>query len=309
MTEQEAPWDFSQPIIRAAAQVASEVNARALFLYVHAAGPLGALPTIAKPPTELVLVARDRPEFEAVHPLKARCILVPDFDLTRMGQVKMATLLAFTQGILNTGDAFVSVTGVVGRGLDTIVAMQVGGEFELFQSVGQPRLTEHIRRAAFERVLRIALELAHEGREGKPVGGLFVIGDYPRVRKYCQESRINPFRGYPERDRNIIDESIHETIKELAKLDGAFILKGNGVIMSAGTILRPPKEAHEGAIGLGARHAAAAGITAGTRAIAVTLSESTGTVRLWRRGAMVMEFDRLASGPNHRGTAPPALQD
>ncbi len=44
--------------------------------------------------------------------------------------------------------------------------------------------------------------------------------------------------------------------------------------------------------GLGARHAAAAAITASTKSISVSLSESTGTVRVWRRGAMITEIEK-----------------
>jgi DNA integrity scanning protein DisA with diadenylate cyclase activity len=217
---------------------------------------------------------------------------VPAFDLTRMGQIKMATLIAFSQGRLSAGDVFVFLAGVMDRGIDTLVTMRVGEEYELFQSVGQPKLTEHIRRPVFEKVFRIVLELAHEGREGKPVGSVFVVGDHREVAKYCSEGRINPFRGYTEKERNVLDESIGDAVKELAKLDGAFIIKGNGVIVSACTTLRPALAAVPLPQGLGARHAIAAGITAVTRSIAITLSESTGVVRLWRRGAMITEIEK-----------------
>ena len=227
---------------------------------------------------------------------------VPAFDLTRMGQIKMATLLAFSQQLLKAGDIFVFLTGVSGRAIDTLVTMRVGEEYELFQSVGQPTLTEHIRRPVFEKVLRTALELAHEGREGRPVGALFVVGDYREVHKCHQEGRINPFRGYTEKERNVLDDSMDDVVKEIAKLDGAFIIKGNGVIMAACAILRPALAGEALPQGLGARHAAAAAITATTRCIAITLSESTGEVRVWRRGAMITEIEKSVRSPLDRGT-------
>ena len=46
--------------------------------------------------------------------------------------------------------------------------------------------------------------------------------------------------------------------------------------------------------GLGARHAAAAGITANTKSIALTVSESDGTVRVWRAGRLVASFETSA---------------
>ncbi len=289
--------DFTTPIIKAAAEVAGSVSARALFAYVNAVDDLVALQASVQPPTRLILVCRDAQDEQRAKDVSATTMSVPAFNLTRMGQIKMATLIAFTQKILRAGDVFVFLTGLSGHNIDTLVTMHVGEEYELFQSVGQPTLTEHIRRPVFERVLRMALELAHEGREGKPVGALWVVGDCREVQKYCLEGRINPFKGYTEKERNILDDSIQETVKEISKLDGAFILKGNGVILSGCTILRPALAGETLPQGLGARHAAAAAITASTKSIAISLSESTGAVRIWRRGQMITEIEKSPRGP------------
>ena len=123
-----------------------------------------------------------------------------------------------------------------------------------------------------------------------------MIGDYREVRKYCLEGRINPFKGYTEKQRNIIDDSMSEAVKEISKIDGAFIIKGTGVIMSAGTTLRPALAGEPLAQGLGARHAMAAAITASTNSVSISLSESTGTVRVWRLGTMITEIERSPRG-------------
>ena len=52
--------------------------------------------------------------------------------------------------------------------------------------------------------------------------------------------------------------------------------------------------------GLGSRHAAAAGITASTKSVAITLSESTGEVRVWRRGQLITEIEKA---PRHAAGA------
>jgi len=284
--------DFTTPIIAAAAGVAKAVSARTFFAYTNAISDIQALIAGFQPPTQIVLICQNQEEESLADSMEVPKLVVPDFELTRMGQIKMATLLAFSQQLLKPGDVFVFAAGVTGRGIDTLVTMRVGEEFELFQTVGQPSLMEHIRRPAFEKVLRIALELANEGREGKPVGAIFVIGDHREVLKYSIEGRINPFRGYTEKERNILDDSITDTVKEIAKLDGAFILKGNGVIMTACATLRATMAGEPLSQGLGARHAAAAGITTNTKSIAITLSESTGDVRVWRRGTMITEIER-----------------
>lgn len=284
--------DFTEAIITAACEVAGEVKACALFAYTQAIEDLPALVKAIKPPTRLILVCRDDADCQRAEQVEADKLTVPSFDLTRMGQIKMATLIAFSQNLLKTGDVFVFLSGIAGRKVDTLVTMHVGEEYELFQSVGQPKLTEHIRRPVFEKVLRLALELAHEGREGKPVGALFVLGDHREVEKASLEGRINPFKGYTEKERNILDDKLTDTVKEIAKLDGAYIIKGNGVIISACATLRPGIAGGELPQGLGTRHAAAAGITASTKSIAISLSESTGEVRIWRRGIMITEIEK-----------------
>jgi diadenylate cyclase len=305
LVSQEA--DFSKPVVEAAVAVAKCISAQALIAHVDAIPDLDHLLQSVQKPTELILLVRDEKDVLRVKDAKAKIISVPSFNLTRMGQIKMATLLAFSQRILAPGDVFVFLSGVYGKKLDTLVVMEVGQEYELIQSVGQPELTEHIRRVVFERVLTLALEVAHEGREGKPMGALFVIGSWRELQKFCRQNIINPFRGYTEKERNILDDNIRETVKEFCSIDGAFVLKGNGVIVSAGTTLQPNIGGNELPQGLGSRHAAAAGITASTRSIALTVSESTGAVRVWRRGKMITEIEKAPRTPAPSGRAEPPV--
>lgn len=282
--------------------MAKASSARTLMVYADAIPNLDHLVGAVKPPTELVVVTRSESDVARINERGIKQLAVPVFNLTRMGQIKMATLMAFSQGMLKGGDVFVFVTGVIGEQIDTLVVMEVGHEYELFQSVGQPKITEHIRRVVFQRVLTLALEIAHEGREGKPIGTLIVVGDYREVQKQCQQNIINPFKGYREKERNVLDERMRDTFKEFAHIDGAFVIKGNGVIMSAGTTLGPNVAGTSMPQGLGARHAAAASITAATKSIALTVSESTGAIRIWRRGKMITEIEKAPPSPKHTST-------
>jgi DNA integrity scanning protein DisA with diadenylate cyclase activity len=107
---------------------------------------------------------------------------------------------------------------------------------------------------------------------------------------------LNPFQGYPEEQRNILDPSLEETIKEMSTLDGAFIIRGNGVIESCGTFLKTAsQEAFELPRGLGARHHAAAAITAITDSVSVVVSESTGTVTVFQGGGIVLDIEKPRS--------------
>jgi DNA integrity scanning protein DisA with diadenylate cyclase activity len=138
-----------------------------------------------------------------------------------------------------------------------------------------------------ERVLAVATELAVEGREGKPVGCLFVVGDTERVEKLTKPLVLNPFFGYKEEDRNILNPFMDETIKEFSSIDGAFIIRGDGVVESAGSLLQATDIKHVLPSGLGSRHAAAAAISVATDAIALVVSSSTGQVTLFRSGVML----------------------
>lgn len=287
----------STVMLNAAIEVAKQTQAQALLVYADLcenkthpkAGPTKSYKTI--------LVTQKMDPYVQTRGSGRYIVRLPKVNLTRMGLVKMATVLSFSQGVLLTDERFVFVTGVAGAQLDTIVVMKVGKEFELLQTVDQPALTEHVRRAVFQRVLNLATSLAADGREGKAIGGLFVIGNTTEVLKASQQMILNPFHGYTEKQRQVLDSEMAETIKEYSALDGAFIIKGNGVIVSAGTYLRPGVAGEDLPQGLGARHTAAAAITASTKSIAITVSQSTGAVRIWRGGKLITEIERAQRQP------------
>ena len=138
-----------------------------------------------------------------------------------------------------------------------------------------------------------------EGREGRTVGTLFVVGDSDRVLSQSHQLVFNPFHGYPEEERNILDHRLEETIKEFSAIDGAFVVRGDGVVLSAGRYLAPRSKLEEPLPqGLGTRHEAAASITVTTDAIAVCVSQSTGTVSIFKRGRMILDIQK----PRGRGS-------
>ena len=287
------PLSSSTIMLEAALEVIERSNLRALLLYVDGLDHLEELEQIQfKSNYEVILVARSETCYTEALKHTHKVVRVPEINLTRIGQIKMAVMLAFSKRFLRPQDRFVFLTGLSKGKLDTMMVMEVGLEYEMFQTVDQPPLTEHIRRAVFERVLNLALQLAAEGREGKPLGAIFVLGDSAGVQENSRQNIINPFKGYPENERNIMDDTMTETVKEFATIDGAFVIKGGGVIVSAGTYLLPKLVPEELPQGLGARHAAAAAITAATKSIAITISESTGTVRIWRQGQMITEIEK-----------------
>ena len=104
-----------------------------------------------------------------------------------------------------------------------------------------------------ERVLGIATELAMEGREGQSVGCLFTIGSADKINQYTKPLILNPFHGYDEEDRNILNPFMDETVKELSTIDGAFVIRGDGVLLSAGSLIHAPDYNHRLPGGYGSR--------------------------------------------------------
>jgi len=278
-------------LLESATTLARSTNARAIVIYIDA------LPDLDAVPPRTILVSRndeeDRPRIEKLSQSGPKTISVPNVVLDRFGQVKLAAIIALSNRVIDLGDTVIFLAGPFRSLIDTAVVMSIGAEYELFDTTEQPSIDEHIKRAVFHRVLSIALNLGQHGREGRRVGALLVIGSAKQVLEHSEQMILNPFKGYDDKQLNILDQSMTETVKEYSSLDGAFIIRGNGVIATAGARLKVGLS--EGLpSGLGARHAAAAGITANTRSIALTVSQSDGVVRVWRAGRLVASFEPSA---------------
>ncbi len=241
--------------------------------------------------TKLVLVRRE--PWEGDLPENVRVVRVPNIKLTRLGQIKVAVLVGVSEGIFHHDDVILCLSGLADSGLlDSLFIVDIGEEFEFFAVTQLEHLHEVVRPEVFLRVLELAIDLALEGREGKPVGTIFIVGDTDRVLQYCEQLILNPFKGYAESERNILDPDLEETIKEFASLDGAFIIRGDGVVESAGAFIRAGAVTEDIPAGLGTRHRSAAAITAITQAVAITVSESTGTVMVFYDGRIIMEIEK-----------------
>ncbi len=274
-------------LIESAAGIARSAGAKAIVVSADA------LPEGCEPPEGTLLLTR-RPEDERrVEELgvAAECVLqIPQVELDRMGQVKLAALVAVSRRLVDFADTVVFLTGPFRGLIDSPIVLHIGSEYELLHATEQPTIAEHIKRTVFQQTLDIALHLGSHGREGRRIGAMLVVGDTNEVLAKSEQMILNPFQGYPEKSRNILDQRMTETIREYAQLDGAILIRGNGTIESAGTRVLASSR-HEIESGLGARHAAAAGITDSTRSIALTVSSTDGTVRIWRAGKLVASLE------------------
>ncbi|MBI4438433.1 DNA integrity scanning protein DisA nucleotide-binding domain protein [Candidatus Woesearchaeota archaeon] len=164
---------------------------------------------------------------------------------------------------------------------------------KVFFNISTHHLTENINADVIESVIGIAQEIGAEGREGRSIGTAFVIGLRDELMKYSKPLlKMNPFAGLVEESRKVTDPEIKETVKNLAQLDGVFLIDEKGTILTAGTYINIDQNNLElpGLQGFGTRHRCTAALTKLTGAIGVVVSASGGTVRIFKDGRIVMKL-------------------
>ena len=143
--------------------------------------------------------------------------------------------------------------------------------------------------ATLSAVTDVAIEIAREGREGRRIGTLFTVGAETEVLRRSRCLILDPLSGHAPERRSIHDPDLRETVKELAQLDGGFVINGEGTVLSACRHFEATLPPHKQPLGLGSRHIAAASISASTGAIATVVSESS-VVRVYSAGVLVAEI-------------------
>ncbi len=286
----------NQTLLQAALRIAKSTKAKAVLLFLD---PLGELPDLDVPKgCALLLVTRkSKDELENLFPdglpASRPVVTLPKIDMTRMGLMKMAVVLAISNRLIDLGDKIVFVAGHPElNSLDAILYLDTAKESEVLTTQGVADISENVNPEVFQTSLTIALELASRGREGKPVGTIFVIGDEEKVLQLSKQMIINPFKGYSDDERNLLNPGLKETLREFSALDGAFVIRRDGLVLTAGRYLGAASDEATIPRGLGSRHIAAAGITAMTQAIAIVISESTGDVRIFKSGKILMEIEK-----------------
>jgi len=223
------------------------------------------------------------------------CVTVPPYDYSRIEKVKVALVAAVTADVLKDGEDVLCLTGRTGSRLpDTVVRLQIGRGFEEKASIDTQGLGDEFSPQVVEALVSLAMAIGHEGFEGHPIGTIFVLGDSTAVMEQSKQLTINPFQGISEAERNVLDPKIREAIKNFAVLDGAFVIREDGVVLAAGRYLQVGEGNVELPLGLGARHAAAAAMTVESNAVAISVSQSSGAVRVWKSGQAVLELQQVA---------------
>ena len=215
-------------------------------------------------------------------------------------RMSLALLEAVAQEKLRSGAHVVAlyngidVEGANPEQIDSLTLIHLGEHLERLSAQDLRRLDTQVPLETLRAVVDLATEIGREGREGKPVGTMFVVGDTRKVLSMSRPLNFNPFRGYSREERDIRDRKVREQIKDIAQLEGAIIIRRDGVAVAASMYIDAPAEGITLSKGLGTRHWAAASISRKTKAIAVAVSQSSGTVRLFQDGEVVLHIEPLA---------------
>jgi DNA integrity scanning protein DisA with diadenylate cyclase activity len=147
-----------------------------------------------------------------------------------------------------------------------------------------------IKSPVLESVFNIAMDISREGREGKPVGTSFIVGNSKDVLAKSKQLIHNPVVGIPINERMITDPEFSNTIKELSQLDGAFVVSGNGLVEAACRFLTADASSVNISKGLGTKHFSVAAMTMATKAIGIVVSESGGRITIFKDGKILSSF-------------------
>ena len=161
------------------------------------------------------------------------------------------------------------------------------GKTQVFEEICSEK--RQVNAKVLKQTVSLAVEIAREGREGRKIGTLFVVGDSGEVMRRSKPLILDPLQGHADEDKQIEHPDTRETIKELAQLDGAFLVSNSGVVLSAARYIDAASDSLDLPLGLGSRHMAGASISQQTSAVSVVVSESS-MVRMFDDGELVSEI-------------------
>jgi len=207
-------------------------------------------------------------------------------------RLTQALLEAVADDILAPGSSVVALySGFDADNVDSLSVIDLGEHLNRLTGRDLRQLETRVPLDTLKMVVDLAVEIGREGREGKPVGTLFVVGDARKVLSSSHPAGFDPVKGYSRKERNLGEARVREGIKEIAQIDGAVIVSADGTVEAACRYLDCSAAEVTLSKGLGARHWAAAAVSRVTNAVAVTVSQTNGTVRIFQNGEVVLRVE------------------
>ncbi len=289
--------EISRAIFKKAIEMAeaySNQKMAVLFYYSDAEDFLNDEDLMGNGVRKIVVIKEEEKDDDLIEKIKrfGEIVVTPFVVSNRINKIKIALMMCVSSGKITKSDNLIALSGA-GEVIDSMIFIDISKEKELLSFKGDIDLGKSVKPEVFEKVLRIALELANQGREGRSVGAIFVLGNKDEILENTKQMIFNPFKGYDPDERNILKANLDDTLKEFSMLDGAIIINSDGVIEAAGAYISTSSlNVDDLPKGLGARHMAAAAITALTNAISIVVSESTGDVTIFKNGSIVTRIEK-----------------
>ncbi len=282
-------------IIRAARQLLDEPGIDAMLLLLDGAADWKRIAELTSGTAKPVIVATDsQADLDGAAETGLLPLVLNKEKAPFLERLQHALLEAAADELIRPNADVIAVYGGFQQGrLDSISRLQLDERMRRLTSRDLQSLESSVPLKTIKAIVDLAVQIGREGREGKAVGTIFVVGDTKRVLEHSTDSGADPFRGYNKRFRNLLDPKVQEDAKEIAQLDGAFIVNPEGFIERSRQMLEVTHEDLTMTKGLGSRHWAAAAISRRTKALSIVVSQSTGTVRLYQNGNLVIRMEPM----------------
>lgn len=280
----------TETIVKAALKIAKKLKADAMLILTESGESVDfvdgvSMPVVAATANDETFNLLKSKKRDGLHAIK-----LMTRGMSRAAQTEDAIVASMEKGIISDEDTVIIVGSTLAAEADSIFVYKVDSkklDFTIYDLIKKSGIEEE----AFEAVVNIALSIGKEGREGRLIGTAFLVGDSKKVLENSTQLILNPFEGHAVEDRLITSPPIGETIKELAQLEGVFVISSGGVIEAAGRYLNMDTNKGDIPRGLGTRHVAVAAMTLASNAVGVTVSQSGGIVRIFKNGEVVMRIE------------------
>lgn len=284
-------------LLKAARQLAEELPADAVLILTETDLDWDDVFELL-PADKVLVVAQDKELADKLHSYPGLSVLDIDPGPTpTQERMSLALLEAVAVEKLKPGAIVVALYNGIGveedrpQLIDSISLIHLGEHLERLSAQDLRKLDTQVPLETLRAVVDLASEIGREGREGKPVGTMFVVGDTKKVLTMSRPLNFNPFRGYSAKERDVRDKKVREQIKDIAQLEGAIVITRDGVAEAACMYIDAPAEGITLSKGLGTRHWAAAAISKKTKALAVAVSQSSGSVRIFQNGQVMLQIE------------------
>jgi len=242
----------------------------------------------------LIVASNEAEIYAATEAAGLPSILLEMPESSIQNQLTQAMLEGVANEVISSGSTVVAVfSNFDSEEIDTISVLKLTERLGKLTARDLKKLETKVPLDTLKMVVDLAVEIGRDGREGKAIGTMFVVGDHRKVLEDSRSAGFDSVKGYSRKERSMSDARVREGVKEIAQLDGCFVISADGTVEAAARIIDTSPVELTMTKGLGSRHFAGAAISMNTKAIAVVVSQSSGTVRIFQNGEVVLRIEPL----------------